>query len=42
MLFGKVLSNPNNCDCLESRCISEQLTEMSVIGSLKLILDQNP
>ena len=42
MLFGEFCGDPNDCHCLQARGICQQLTEVCVIGFLKLILDENP
>jgi hypothetical protein len=42
VLFRKSGGNPDNGDCLKSGGICEQLSKVRVVGTLKLIFDQNP
>lgn len=42
MLFCKSGCDPNYCYGLEARRICQKLTKMAVVGSLQLILYENP
>jgi len=42
MLLGKSRCYPNNGDRLKPCGIGQELPEVSMVGSLKLVLDQHP
>jgi len=42
MLLGELGGNPDDGDSLKARCVGEKLTQVGMVGALKLVLDQNP